>query len=205
MPASTVLVAGEDALGGGAALLVRLHGPSSSVQADRRIFEEAIGRPLEALEGDEAVSALRIVRDHPGSGGEEPSSHAAPATGIGVASALPARLGNVLSALDSALGDVPFSADVFAGTARFAFGPDQLSGVATVRRALEVLGGSLGLERAPAGAGPDLGGMVTVAPSGERALAERVRAVFDPPGVFWRAGEAVACVEPTPSVTGGRR
>ena len=57
-----------------------------------------------------------------------------------------------------------------------------------VRRAVDVLGGSLGVERLPREASPDVGDQVTDLRCGEAALGERVRSVFDPPGVFWRAG-----------------
>ena len=224
LPASAVLVAGAHDLGEGAALLVRIHGPASAVRADRHTFERVLGRPVEAVEGEDALALSRVARDHPASsdgtgrrrgngtssaaGGPRPfgdGSSPGRSSGIGVAWALPAGLGNVLSALDSALGRVPFSADVFAGSVRFAFDADQLPDVATVRRAVEALGGSLGVDRLPAGVDPDLADVVTAPRPAEEALTERVRAVFDPAGVYWRArGSVSADLDGRAPAAGGR-
>lgn len=194
VPASSVLVAGADALGGGAALLVRLHGARPTVDADQRTFERAIGRPVEVVD-DDVAAVTRVARDHPAGSGKGSGSGAGAVgaaagrdggvPGIGSASAPADRLGNLLSALDSTLGRTPFSCDAYAGTVRFGFDPDRVPALATLRRAVEALGGSLGVERAPGGRAPDLGDAVSTPSDGEAKLAARVRAVFDPTGVFW--------------------
>lgn len=193
VPASSVLVSGVDGWGGGAALLVRLHGARRTVDADQRTFERAIGRPVEVVDEDVAVVA-RAARDHPaGSGGDAgAAARDEPELGIGVASAPADRLGNLLSALDSTLGRVPFSCDAYFGSVRFAFDAGRVPALATLRRAVEALGGSLGVERAPGGGAPDLGDAVSTPSAGEAKLTERVRAVFDPTGVFWPSADQLA-------------
>lgn len=190
VPASSVLVSGVDGLGGGAALLVRLHGARPTVDADQRTFERVIGRPVEVV--DEHVAVMtRVVRDHPA--GDGSGTGAADGAvggdgaelGIGNASAPADRLGDLLSALDSTLGRVPFSCDAYSSNVRFGFEAAQVPALAPLRRALEALGGSLGVERAPGGGAPDLGDAVSTPSPGEAKLAARVRAVFDPTGVFW--------------------
>lgn len=200
VPASSVLVAGADALGGGAALLVRLHGARPTVDADQRTFERAIGRPVEVV--DEDVPAVtRAAGDHPAESGNGSGAGAVGgaagrdggAPGIGTASAPADRLGDLLSALDSTLGRIPFSCDAYAGTVRFRFDADRVPVLARLRRAVEALGGSLGVERAPGGGAPDLGDAISTPSAGEAKLAARVRAVFDPAGVFWpSAGQRAA-------------
>lgn len=199
VPASSVLVSGADGSGGGAALLVRLHGARPTVDADQRAFERAIGRPVEVVDEDVAV-VVRAARDHPaGSGsaaGTGTSAGDGAELGIGIASAPADRLGHLLSALDSTLGRVPFSCDAYSGTVRFGFEAGRVPALATLRRAVEALGGSLGVERAPGGGAADLRDAVSTPSAGEAKLAARVRAVFDPTGVFWpSAGQ--------PAVTGG--
>ena len=198
VPASSVLVSGADVSGGGAALLVRLHGARPTVDADQRTFERAIGRPVEVV--DEDVAAVtRAARDHPAGSGNGSGAGAAGgaagrdggAPGIGTASAPADRLGHLLSALDSTVGRVPFFCDAYSGTVRFGFDADRVPVLATLRRALEALGGSLGVERAPGGDAPALGDALTTPSAGELKLAARVRSVFDPTGIFWpSAGQA---------------
>ncbi|MEX2470756.1 MAG: FAD-binding oxidoreductase [Gemmatimonadota bacterium] len=197
IPASCVLVSGADGSGGGAALLVRLHGARRTVDADQRTFERAIGRPVEVVDEEVAVVA-RAARDHPvRSGGDAGAAGGTVAgagqeLGIGVASAPADRLGNLLSALDSALGRVPFSCDAYSGRVRFGLDAGRVPALATLRRAVEALGGSLGVERAPGGGAPDLGDAVSTPSAGEAKLAARVRAVFDPTGIFWPSADQPA-------------
>ena len=173
-----------------------------------------MGDPVEVLEGVDAAEVLRIARDHPG-GGSSPGTSAEPRGstgqdvttgsmrhGVGVASALPARLGDVLAALESTLGPIPFLSDVRAGTTRFAFSSDQAPALVGLRRALEGVGGSLGIERLPDGADVEVGDAVSSVGAGEAALAARVSAVFDPPGVFWRARESYPAWRPGPRLGG---
>jgi hypothetical protein len=143
------------------------------------------------------ASVTRAARDHLAASGARTGAGAAAgdgvALGVGTASAPADRLGNLLSALDSTLGRVPFSCDAYAGAVRFGFDSGRVPALATLRRAVEALGGSLGVERAPGGAASDFGDAVSTPSAGEVRLAARVRGVFDPSGVFWAsAGQGVA-------------
>lgn len=201
VPASSVLVSEADASGGGAALLVRLHGARPTVDADQRTFERAIGRPVEVVDED-VTRVTRAACDLFAGGESESESRSGngaatmaaggAALGIGTASAPAHRLGNLLSALDSTLGRVPFSCDAYSGTVRFGFDGGHVPALATLRRAVEALGGSLGVERAPGGAMSDLGDAVSTPSAGEAKLTARVRAVFDPTGVFWPSARRAA-------------
>ncbi|MDZ7781268.1 MAG: FAD-binding oxidoreductase [Gemmatimonadota bacterium] len=173
LPASLVLVAGVEGHGGAAALLVRLHGARATVDADQATLERCIGSGLEVLEGEDARVLVRAARDHPA------------ASGIGLASVLPACLGPALEAVRASVGSVDLAADASAGSIRFAFPAEAASGLAGLREALEGLGGSLGLERFPADLELRREDVVTPPGPGEVALAERVRAAFDPSGVYW--------------------
>lgn len=189
MPASAVVLGGVPEVDDKAALLVRLHGAVSSVQADRRTLQAAMGGPVEVLEGADVVALTAVARD---------AGTRDRAGGVAVASALPARMGEVLAAVDAAVGTVPLSFDVMGGLARFSFAPEQVTALPGLRRVLEAAGGSLGVERWPPGAA-SVPEAVSAPRAGEAALAERVRAVFDAPGVYWRgrdAGRAAVAVAP---------
>ena len=181
VPASAVVLGGVPEVGGGAGLLVRLHGAASSVEADGRTLREVMRGEVELLEGDDAAALMEVARD---AGAGDPE------TGVAVASALPARMGDVLASVDSALGAVPVVMDVMGGHARFAFGPGQVTALPELRRAMEATGGALGIERWASGTDPVADAVSSVG-AGEAALAERVRRVYDAPGVFWRGGSAV--------------
>ncbi len=179
MPASAVVLGGVPEVGGHAALLVRLHGAVSSVQADQRTLQAAMGGSMEVLEGEDLVALTTVARD---AGTQDRGM------GVAVASALPARVGELLAAVEAALGTVAISVDVMGGLARFSFAAEQVVALPRLRQALEAAGGSLGVERLPRGAA-SVPGAVSEPRRGEAALAERVRQVFDAPGVFWRAGD----------------
>ncbi|HUF84458.1 MAG TPA: FAD-linked oxidase C-terminal domain-containing protein, partial [Acidimicrobiia bacterium] len=172
VPASTVLSVGVPGLEGVAALVVRLHGSRATVDADQTLIERAAGREFEAHEGVDARRLTLALRDHPGS------------PGIGRVAVFPAHLGDAVEALSSALGEVPFVADVHEGRIRFGFDAGAVPGLARLRGA-ESGGGSLGFESAPSEATMlELEAVRTGPSRAEAALAERVRAVYDPNGVF---------------------
>lgn len=179
IPASTVLSVGAPGLDGGAALVVRLHGARATVDADQALLERVAGRGFEAHEGADARSLALLLRDHPGS------------AGIGRVAVFPAHVGEAVHALSSALGDVPFVADVHEGRIRFGFQPGAVAGLGRLRDAVEAAGGSLGFERPPSEATLlELESAATRPSRAEAALAERVRAVYDPEGAFAPVGMA---------------
>lgn len=180
MPASSLLVSGAPGLGSRAALLVRLHGSEATVTADQATLERTVGRAFDAVEGSEALGVFRSVRDHPA--GE---------VGVGVLTVLPDRLAAALAEIGG-LGSTAVAADVHEGRIVFAFGPADAAGLAALRRRVEGLGGSLGLERLPSGAAfqPFVDARSVPSP-GELALMERLRRVFDPAGALG-GGEVAA-------------
>ena len=188
LPASAVLASGADS-GGGASLLVRLHGAKPTVDADQATLEGVVGRGAdEVLEGAGAMGASTAVRDlleggsTDGGGATAGSARA----GVGRAAALPDRLGDVLASIGSVFDESRIVADVHTGRVRFALEPEAVEGLATLRHALEGIGGTLGFDRIPDGADSEEIERARSRPrTGEVALADRVRAVFDPAGVFW--------------------
>jgi len=169
LPASTLLV--RTTQGGEGVLMVRLHGAEATVDADRVTLERATGHTFEALGPDAARLLVAEARDLPGA-----------TQGVGVASALPSRLGEVLDQVERAMGPVPVGADVHGGRVRFALDTVAVSALGPLRSALEAMGGTLGVERWPDRRPVD--GLVSEPSPAERALADRVRTVFDPQGVM---------------------
>jgi hypothetical protein len=182
--ASTVLLSRPPAkLGGGAALVVRLHGAAAAVDADRRVLERHLGRALEAVPGELRADVLERVRDH-----------AAAADVVLRIRVLPSRLGEALRLLDG-LEDPPLAADVHGAEIRvgveFRAASAQSSEAAQrsrefriLRQGVEELGGSLGLERWPHGV--DAADVASTPTASEAELIERVARVFDPGGTLWK-------------------
>jgi D-lactate dehydrogenase (cytochrome) len=178
VPASTVAVGGMAELGGSAAVLVRLHGARATVDADQAVLERATGVPFEVLEDENARRLTTLVRDHPST------------AGVGRATVLPSRLGDATRALTETLGDVPLTVDASEGRVLFGYDVDDIRHLSGLRARLEAAGGSLGFERIPAGSELAVEAARTPANAGEVALAERIRAVFDPSDVFPPLGMA---------------
>jgi FAD/FMN-containing dehydrogenase len=160
-------------------LVVRLHGASQAVEADTGTLQRAAGGGLQILEGEEASRVVQELRDHPDGGRSEGPG------GLGRANCLPTRLHDALTAIAGTIGPARWTADAYGGEVRFAFDEEAVDTMPDLRVALEAMGGSLGLERAPAGVRLDATRVCTAMRPAEAALAERVRAVFDPAGVFW--------------------
>jgi len=169
-PASCVVWAPAGSLGGGAALLVRLHGALPTVDADQVTLERHAGVVFEQL-GD-AKAALAEIRDHAAGGAVELRI-----------SLLPSRLFDGLAAALDRLGDFAVAADAYSGSARLAASDVGVEAIELLRGDVEALGGALtvfagGVELR----GPDLGSRPTPE---ELELAGRLEKVFDPSGVFW--------------------
>jgi hypothetical protein len=158
------------------------------VDADQVTLEGVVGRGAdEVLEGAGASRASAAVRDLLEAGTDADGAIDMSArAGVGRAAALPDRLGEVLASIGSVVGDAPVVADVHAGRVRFALEPDTVGRLAGLRDALEAIGGTLGVDRIPEEADLEAIERARSRPRvGEVALADRVRAVFDPAGVFW--------------------
>ena len=172
VPASTVLVGGLPSPHGGSALVVRLHGAVATVDADQATLERATGSAFEVLDGVAAERLVVAVRDHPSS------------EGVGRLAVLPNQLEDALRAVGETSGNAPLMADVHEGRVLFGFDPDQVHHLVALRKRVEATGGSLGFERVPSGTELEAEAARTPRRAAEVALAERVRAVFDPSGVF---------------------
>ncbi len=173
MPASAVLAEPEP--GGGAALVVRLHGAEGAVQADQARLQQHTGIVFEALEGPAAANLAHHLRDH--SFGHPMVLRLA---------ALPSRLVEVL-AIARTLPHAALLADVMAGRMRVgmpAVPPRVVESVTECRTAIQEMGGTLVIESAP----PDVAS-ATAAPPGEIFdLVEGLRASLDPHGTLRHQG-----------------
>lgn len=168
LPVSCVVVDRLEAVGGRAALLVRLHGAEATVDADRKSLEAHVG-----VSFDE-VGALdtTVIRDHAADG-------AATVT----ASCLPSRLPDLLAALE-ALQPRAMLVDSYGSLVRVDASATPAEAIAEVRRAVEGLGGAL-RTFAP---GTDHDAVGDTPPSaGEVELIRRLREAFDPQEVLWPA------------------
>jgi len=175
LPASTVLA--RPVAGGEGLLLVRLHGAPATVEADQRTLERSVGEVATSVSGPELTDWVRDLPVGSVAGTTDRGASTAPPSGVGVAAASPSRLGGLLDALERTLGPVAFAADVHHGRVRFGFGPEGAPELPVLRSAVEALGGAVGVEHWPAA---PVDGAVSEPSPGERALAERVRRVFDP-------------------------
>ena len=192
LPASALLVSGSELLDG-AGLVLRLQGARPAVDADQRVFERLVGAACESVEGDAAGHLAGALRDL-----------ARDWEGVGILTVLPDRIGPAIAALVRIVGAVPsMMADPLAGRIRFALGAGDVPALDRLRRAVEELDGSLGVERLPRIDGPGrtelaeaVDRAVSVPSAAERTLTERVRSVYDPGGVLGcGAGHAPAAVE----------
>jgi len=171
MPVSSVLVDGMDGPGGGAALVLRLHGAIPTVDADQVALEAHVGVEFEVVR--DPTGWLSTVRDH---GAEAPV--------VLVASALPSRLAEVLSVLDG-LERSTLVVDTYG--ARIGVGLSSVSAesLRAIRGSVERLGGALHVRRLrDVDSWDDLSSGVS---ADQTDLTTRLREVFDPAGVLWPA------------------
>lgn len=173
MPASAVVA--EPERGGGAALVVRLHGAAGAVEADRTRLERHADVRFEAVEGESAVHLAHGLRDQ-GFGQPLVLGLAAP----------PSRLADTL-AVARTMPHATLMADVMSGRMRVgmpAVPPRAVEWVASCRRAMKELQGTLVVESAP----PDVAAVATASPKWTDDLEAGLREVFDPRGVLWHRG-----------------
>ncbi len=173
MPASAVLVEPEP--GSGAALVVRLHGAAAAVDADRARLEAYAGVRFEAVEGESANHLAHRLRDH--TFGQPLVLRLA---------ALPSRLPETLEVART-MPHATLLADVMAGRLRVgtpAVPPRAVEWVASCRRAMGALDGTLVVEAAP----PDVAAVAAAGPKRAGDLEAELRASFDPRGVLWHRG-----------------
>ncbi len=170
LPVSSLLVDRLDAAGGDAALVVRLHGASATVDADRRTLEAHLGSGLEAVEPDGRAGLLEQARDRAGRG-----------AATVLASASPSRLHDLLSAIEEAQ-PAALAVDPYLAVARIAFDSVDPGALATLTQRVEHIGGAVRVEHARDASVGRAGSMPT-AP--EARLLDRLRSVFDPEGVLW--------------------
>jgi glycolate oxidase FAD binding subunit len=168
LPASSYVWAPVE--GGGAALLVRLHGAAQTVDAEQASLERHAGVRFEAP--TDAASLLEAARDHATEG----------ATVVGL-SLLPSRLFDGVAAASRRLGSVAIAADAYLGSARVAVAEVEPGAVESLRGDVEALGGALAVV-APR-ATPEVGSLGSRPTPEELDLAAKLEHVFDPSGVLW--------------------
>ncbi len=173
MPASAVLAEPEP--GGGAALVVRLHGAGGAVDADQSRLERHVGTSFEPIEGTAALSLSHHMRDH---AFEQPM--------VLRLAALPSRLSDVM-VVARTLPHAAILADVMAGRVRVgmpAVPPRAVESVRACRDAMRDLGGTLVVEAAPA----DVAAAAAPPPDATADLVAGLRASLDPGGILWHEG-----------------
>jgi glycolate oxidase FAD binding subunit len=168
LPASSYLW--SPAQGGGAALVVRLHGAKSTVDADQATLERRAGVSFERI--DDAAPFLEAARDHATQG----------ALTL-LLSVLPSRLFDGIAAAGRRLGDVSVAGDAYAGWARVSTNGIDTSGLTALRDDVEALGGTLSVVSSDARA--ELRALGSRSSQEERDLAARLEQLFDPNGALW--------------------
>ncbi len=173
VPVSSVITDHASALGGSAALLVRLHGSEQTVNADQASIERHLGVELTTLDGEVVESTLKEARNR-ASGAEI----------VLLASALPSRLPGLLAAV-ARLAPTAMMVDTYTARARVALGGWDPDAIRTCQESVESLGGALSFARVPeAHSASDLG---TERSADEYDLTRGLEGVFDPAGVLWPA------------------
>ena len=173
LPVSIVVAGPLDALDGRSALVIRLHGAESTVDADQATLETHLGRSFDRDTGA-SDGATRILSELQDLGAAEDRC-------IEV-SVLPSQLSGVVSAAAGA-GLAPMVVDSYAGRIRIGRSDLGVDGVGTLREAAEEAGGALRIVRW-AGADSPPG---TPQSAAAAMLSERLESIFDPGGVLWPA------------------
>lgn len=168
------------------ALVVRVSGAPDSVAEDATRLQAHVGARFRMVEGAAALALFESVRDH-----------LAGDPVVVRVTTLPTSLGDVVAAAAAVAGGLRTQADVLAGKVRLGAGALPADALAALRGKAEELGGSCVVERGPAAlARVEAAAGRTAASSapegrgrrGEVALAEALRASFDPRGVLWPGG-----------------
>jgi glycolate oxidase FAD binding subunit len=172
LPVSSVLVSGLPETGG-PALLVRLHGASTTVDADHATLNKHCGVSFERTREERAMVAY--ARDL-----------ATDARLTLEVSVLPSRLPEAFAALRDTLGDVPFAIDTYRGNVRMALGTEHARPAAGLRPRIEALGGAVSAYAAGhVDDAVDLTAIVSRPSQAAAQLTSRLEGVFDPNGVLW--------------------
>jgi glycolate oxidase FAD binding subunit len=173
LPASIVVAGPLDVLDGRAALVVRLHGAESTVDADQATLETHVGRPFDRVM-DVRDGAARILSQLQDLGAAEERC-------IEI-SVLPSQLSGLVScAADVGLG--PMVVDSYAGRIRIGGADLGVDPVGTLRAAAEKAGGALRIVRWNGADSPTSTPQSAVT----AMLSERLESIFDPGGVLWPA------------------
>jgi glycolate oxidase FAD binding subunit len=170
LPVSSVIVSPAPSLSAGAALLVRLHGAESTVEADQLTLERHCGVPFERVSDPRALSAA--VRDHASEGDL-----------VVTASVLPSRLGQAMAALRASLGDAAVAVDTYRGSVRASLRATDAEAAVQLRGRVEALGGVI----AASSVHRDVDATAIASTPGKAAaeLTARLERVFDPSSVLW--------------------
>ena len=172
LPASAVLLQPAGEIGAGAALMLRLHGAEATVDAEQAKLERHMRVQFERIQGDRVQALTRSARDH-----------ASRAPFVARVAVLPSHLAEVVRLLDRApFADV--TVDAYGGAVRIGLGPGELDFLPELHRRVESLGGTVGMERLPAGTDP--APLVSERSPEELDLTDRLQRVFDPRGALWR-------------------
>ena len=169
LPASIVVSGALAELDGRSALVVRLHGAESTVDADQATLESHIRASFDRV-GD-AAPLLHEIRDRGGAESRRVE-----------VSVLPSRLRDVVSAVE----DVGFASSVvdsYAGRIRIGSDSLERAAVEALRIAAEGVGGALRVVRWTGNHRPT----GTPQRDAEVHLSERLESIFDPDGVLWPA------------------
>ena len=171
LPVSIVVAGPLMTLEGRSAMVLRLHGAGSTVDADQATIEQHLGSSSDVFDGASgtAQSLLEEIRDF---GGRE-------ACRVEL-SVLPSRVGEVLRAAGAA-GLRSLVIDTYAGRIRAAADRLDPTDVDALRLAAEEAGGAL---RVLDWAGSDRPSD-TPRRAAEVRLSERLVSIFDPGGVLW--------------------
>ena len=172
LPASSVLLTPVAESGGGAALMLRLHGAQETVDAEQGKLERHMRVSFEAFEGEGAQKLTRVARDH--ASGSPIVLHLA---------MLPSRLPEMVSLL-ARVPRAEVCVDAYAGNVRVGLGSLDADFLPELRREIESLGGTVAVQQFIAGV--DAGGIGPEPSPEEVELTARLRQVFDPEGVLWR-------------------
>jgi glycolate oxidase FAD binding subunit len=175
MPVSSVIAAPARPLGTGAALLVRLHGSSAAVAADRRALERHAG-----VEFDLAVRAADLRRwagAHASTGQVLLARVLASRLGAAIETAYRMLASGAGGPADSERGALELAADTYRAELRIAAAAFEPAAVARFREAIESFGGVLTVVGSP--------GCSTAPRPHEIELVRGIERVFDPGGTLW--------------------
>jgi glycolate oxidase FAD binding subunit len=156
-------------------LVLRLHGAASTVEADRATLEEYVGRTFQAHTADEAAPLLEQIRDH------------ATAESVTVETSVrPSRLPRLLENIQ-ALAPASMVVDSYEGRLRWGFPSLEDSSLERLHAEIARLDGAVRVIRGVEAARRLSESVAGAGSRAEARIVDRLRATFDPAGVFWPA------------------